>query len=156
MTTEKGFNVVLVEPEIPPNTGSIARLCGATNSFLHLVHPLGFSTDDKHLKRAGLDYWKHVQIVHWKSLDQFLAMQQEQKLYFFSTKSTQPYTEATYKPGDFLIFGKETQGLPKEILRLYQERSYTLPMANPNIRSLNLAMTVGIVLYEVLRQQQQQ
>ncbi len=153
MTTEKIFNVVLVEPEIPPNTGSIARLCGATDTFLHLVHPLGFSTDDKHLKRAGLDYWKHVQIVHWPSLDEFLAAQQEQKLYFFSTKAAQPYTEPHYKSGDFLIFGKETQGLPKEILRLYQERSYTLPMTNPNIRSLNLAMTVGIVLYEALRQQ---
>ncbi|MEE4242302.1 MAG: tRNA (cytidine(34)-2'-O)-methyltransferase [Desulfopila sp.] len=154
MTAENPFNVVLVEPEIPPNTGSIARLCGATDSVLHLVHPLGFSTNNKHLKRAGLDYWNYVNIVHWDDFDAFLAAQHEEKLYFFSTKSTLIYTEAIYKPGDYLIFGKETQGLPEEILRLYSERSYTLPMTNSNIRSLNLAMTAGIVLYEALRQQQ--
>ncbi|MBM9602837.1 tRNA (cytidine(34)-2'-O)-methyltransferase [Desulfopila inferna] len=147
------FNIVLVEPEIPPNTGSIARLCGATDCVLHLVHPLGFSTDDKHLKRAGLDYWKHVQIVHWPNLEKFLEEQDERNLYFFTTKTSKSYTSATFKAGDFLIFGKETKGLPQEILQLYQERSYTLPMANPNIRSLNLAMTVGIVVYEAIRQQ---
>lgn len=149
------FNVVLVEPEIPPNTGSIARLCGATDCELHLVHPLGFSTDDKHLRRAGLDYWQHVKITHWESFDSFLQNQDERRLYFFSTKCSQPYTSVQYNPGDFLIFGKETKGLDKEILQLYHERCLTLPMANKNIRSLNLAMTAGIVLYEALRQQQQ-
>lgn len=149
----KQFNIVLVEPEIPPNTGSIARLCGATNSTLHLVHPLGFSTDDKHLKRAGLDYWEHVDVVHWKSFDHLLASCEEESLKFFTTKTTRPFTEATYHPGDFLIFGKETKGLPEEIRTLYEELCYTLPMLNKNIRSLNLAMTAGIVLYEALRQQ---
>ncbi|MFH2122393.1 MAG: tRNA (cytidine(34)-2'-O)-methyltransferase [Pseudomonadota bacterium] len=146
------FNVVLVEPEIPPNTGSIARLCGATETVLHLIRPLGFSTDDKHLKRAGLDYWRFVEIRYWDSLDQFLAEQAENRLFFFTTKVAASYAEARFHPGDFLIFGKETKGLPEEILRLYHERCYTLPMPNPNIRSLNLAMTAGIVLYEALRQ----
>lgn len=149
----KQFNIVLVEPEIPPNTGSIARLCGATNSTLHLVHPLGFSTDDKHLKRAGLDYWEHVDVVHWKSFDHFLASCDEKSLKFYTTKTTRPFTEAIYHPGDFLVFGKETKGLPEEIRTLYEELCYTLPMQNKNIRSLNLAMTAGIVLYEALRQQ---
>jgi tRNA (cytidine/uridine-2'-O-)-methyltransferase len=146
------FHIVLVEPEIPPNTGSIARLCGATDSTLHLVHPLGFSTDDRHLKRAGLDYWQHVRIVHWPSLDEFLAAQDERRLYFFTTKTSRPFTEASYRPGDYLIFGKETKGLPEEIRTLYSDRCYTLPMKNPHIRSLNLAMTAGVVLYEALRQ----
>ncbi|MFV0437334.1 MAG: tRNA (cytidine(34)-2'-O)-methyltransferase [Desulfopila sp.] len=152
MTSAAPFNIVLVEPEIPPNTGSIARLCGATGSTLHLVHPLGFSTDNKHLKRAGLDYWPYVNIVHWQSLDHFLLAQEEIRLYFFTTKTTQSYTAPRYRPGDNLIFGKETKGLPEEILSLYSERCYTLPMTNPQIRSLNLAMTAGIVLYEALRQ----
>lgn len=147
------FNIVLVEPEIPPNTGSIARLCGATNSTLHLVHPLGFSTEDKHLKRAGLDYWQHVEVVHWNNLEQLLDSVDEYCLKFFTTKTTRAYTDAVYRPGDFLIFGKETKGLPKEVRSNYQELCYTLPMENENIRSLNLAMTAGIVLYEALRQQ---
>jgi tRNA (cytidine/uridine-2'-O-)-methyltransferase len=152
MTKQLPYNIVLVEPEIPPNTGSIARLCGATNTILHLVRPLGFSTDDKHMKRAGLDYWQFVDIRYWDSLDQFLAAQEETKLFFFTTKVAAAYTEARFNPGDFLIFGKETKGLPEEILQLYHDRCYTLPMPNPNIRSLNLAMTAGIVLYEALRQ----
>ncbi len=146
------FNVVLVEPEIPPNTGSIARLCGATNSTLHLIHPLGFSTEDKHLKRAGLDYWHHVNIKHWDNLESFLQEQNELNLYFFTTKSTRSYTSATFTQGSYLVFGKETKGLPENILELYSDRSYTLPMQNKNIRSLNLAMTAGIVLYEAIRQ----
>lgn len=152
MTKQLPYNIVLVEPEIPPNTGSIARLCGATNSVLHLVRPLGFSTDDKHLKRAGLDYWRFVEIKYWDNFDQFLAAQAESKLFFLTTKTTTPYTKARFSPGDFLIFGRETKGLPEEILHLYHDRCYTLPMVNPNIRSLNLAMTAGIVLYEALRQ----
>ncbi len=147
------FNIVLVEPEIPPNTGSIARLCGATNSILHLVRPLGFSTDNKMLRRAGLDYWKFVSILYWDSFDEFLQVQDEERLYFFTTKVERDYTEASFKPGDFLIFGKETKGLPKEIIHLYKDRCFTLPMENSNIRSLNLAMTAGIVLYEAIRQQ---
>ena len=150
--TPKPLNIVLVEPEIPPNTGSIARLCGATNTELHLIRPLGFSTDDKHLKRAGLDYWNYVSIRYWESFESFLSAQDELKLFFFTTKVKNNYTEAAFKPGDYLIFGKETKGLPEEVLRHYHDRCYTLPMSNPHIRSLNLAMTAGIVLYEALRQ----
>ena len=148
----KRFNIVLVEPQIPPNTGSIARLCGATNSTLHLVHPLGFSTEDKHLKRAGLDYWQHVEVIHWENLEQLLKRVDETALKFFTTKTTRDYTEAVYRPGDFLIFGKETKGLSEEVRNLYHELCFTLPMENKNIRSLNLAMTAGIVLYEAIRQ----
>jgi len=99
------FHIVLVEPEIPPNTGSIARLCGATNTVLHLVRPLGFSTDDKHLKRAGLDYWKFVDIRYWDSFDAFLEAQDETKLYFLTTKTKKSYSEANFQPGDYLVFG---------------------------------------------------
>jgi tRNA (cytidine/uridine-2'-O-)-methyltransferase len=146
-------NIVLVEPEIPPNTGSVARLCGATDSVLHLVHPLGFSIDDKHLKRAGLDYWPQVRIKHWPNFDAFLAAQDERRLFFFTTKAERPYWQAAFQPGDFFIFGRETKGLPEEILALHADRCYTIPMSNPHIRSLNLAMSAGIVLYEALRQQ---
>jgi tRNA (cytidine/uridine-2'-O-)-methyltransferase len=152
ISLDSSFNIVLVEPEIPPNTGSIARLCGATDTILHLVRPLGFSTDDKHLKRAGLDYWQYVEIRYWDNLDHFLTAQAETRLFFFTTKVKTSYTEARFTPGDFLIFGRETKGLPEDVLRLYHDRCYTLPMTNPNIRSLNLAMTAGIVLYEALRQ----
>jgi len=147
------FNVVLVEPEIPPNTGTIARLCGATNSILHLVHPLGFSTDNKHVRRAGLDYWEYVSINHWENFENYLSKQDESSIYLFTTKTDRPYYQGNFKPGDHFIFGKETKGLPEEYLELYKDRCYTLPMPNNNIRSLNLAMTVGIVLYEAIRQQ---
>lgn len=147
------FNIVLVEPEIPPNTGSIARLCGATNTTLHLVKPLGFQTDDKHLKRAGLDYWQHVAIVYWNSFNDFLEAHSKDRLFLLSKKAPRPYTEAHFRNGDFLVFGKETQGLPEDILNNFPDQCYTIPMANPNIRSLNLAMTAGIVLYEAIRQQ---
>lgn len=152
MDDKDAFHIVLVEPEIPPNTGSIARLCGATNTVLHLVHPLGFSTDDKYLKRAGLDYWKFIDIRHWDSLDIFLKAQEEKRLFFLTTKTHRPYTDAAFRIGDYLVFGKETKGLPEDMLTLYADRCFTLPMPNPNIRSLNLAMTAGIVLYEALRQ----
>ncbi|MGB5883609.1 MAG: tRNA (cytidine(34)-2'-O)-methyltransferase [Desulfobulbales bacterium] len=153
MFTTPPFNIVLVEPEIPPNTGTTARLCGATDTVLHLVKPLGFSTDDKHLKRAGLDYWQYVKIVYWENIDNFLSAQAEKKLYFFTKKTGKPYTSAEFEPGDFLIFGKETKGLPEEVIRLYIDRCYTIPMSNRKIRSLNLANAAGIVLYEALRQQ---
>ncbi|MBW6519477.1 MAG: tRNA (cytidine(34)-2'-O)-methyltransferase [Desulfoarculaceae bacterium] len=152
MNRQLPLNIVLIEPEIPQNTGSIARLCGATDTVLHLVRPLGFSTDDKYLKRAGLDYWPFVDIKYWDTFDQFLAEQAESRLFFFTTKVKTAYTEARFSPGAFLVFGKETKGLPAETLQLYHDRCYTLPMSNPNIRSLNLAMTAGIVLYEALRQ----
>lgn len=154
MTDKETFHIVLVEPEIPQNTGSIARLCGATNTVLHLIHPLGFSTDDKHLKRAGLDYWKFVDIRYWDSLDDFLETHEKNKLYFLTTKTSRSYVDAPFKLGDYFLFGKETKGLPENILKLYEDRCFTLPMANPNIRSLNLAMTAGIVLYEAWRRKQ--
>ncbi|HID01815.1 MAG TPA: tRNA (cytidine(34)-2'-O)-methyltransferase [Desulfobacterales bacterium] len=151
MNDREAFHIVLVEPEIPPNTGSIARLCGATNSVLHLVHPLGFSTSDKYLKRAGLDYWKFVDIRYWNSFEEFLEAQEETKLYFLTTKTDRSYLDAPFKAGDYLIFGKETKGLPEETLKLYADRCFTVPMPNSDIRSLNLAMTAGIVLYDAIR-----
>ena len=152
---QKPFNIVLVEPQIPPNTGSIARLCGATDSALHLVRPLGFSTDDKHLKRAGLDYWQFVEIVFWDNLDMFLKSQDVSKMFFLSTKVEKPYTDARFEPGDYLVFGKETEGLPGDVLKRYPDHCYTIPMSNPNIRSINLGMAVSVILYEALRQQRQ-
>ena len=146
------MNIVLVEPEIPPNTGSVARLCGATNSILHLVKPLGFSTDDKHLKRAGLDYWKHVKIIYWNNFNEFLEAHQNKQLFFMTKKLGAPYTKAEFTENSYLVFGKETTGLPEDILKINTNRCYTIPMKNKNIRSLNLAMCVGIVLYEALRQ----
>ena len=154
MPDDSSFHIVLVEPEIPPNTGSIARLCGATNTTLHLVHPLGFSTDDRYLKRAGLDYWPQVKIVHWPNFAAFTDSHPIERLFLLSKKSSRPYTEAAFRKGDYLVFGKETLGLPEDFLNMHPERCYTIPMANPNIRSLNLAMTAGIVLYEALRQAQ--
>ncbi len=147
------FHVVLVEPEIPPNTGTVARLCGATDSVLHLVKPLGFKTDDRHLKRAGLDYWKFVQIVYWESFSDFLFGVPTDRCFFLSKKVDRPYTRASFRPGDYLVFGKETKGLPEDVLDLYPERCYSIPMSNPNIRSLNLSVAAGIVLYEAIRQQ---
>lgn len=153
MPFSKSFNIVLVEPEIPQNTGSIARLCGATNTILHLVKPLGFSTDDKYLKRAGLDYWQFVSIHYWENLEEFLDNVSEEKLHFFTTKVTRPFTECSFTRGDFLVFGKETKGLSPDILDWFAPQCATIPMENPNIRSLNLAMSVAVVLYEAIRQQ---
>jgi tRNA (cytidine/uridine-2'-O-)-methyltransferase len=146
------LHIVLVEPEIPPNTGSIARLCGATETILDLIHPLGFSVDNKHLRRAGLDYWPYVHINHWDNFDAFLQCQDDQHLYFLTTKTSRSYLDIRFKPGDKLVFGKETKGLPEDVLTLYNNRCLTIPMNNPHIRSLNLAMAAGIVLYEALRQ----
>lgn len=150
--TKEPLHIVLVEPEIPPNTGSIARLCGATDMVLDLVHPLGFSTDDRQLKRAGLDYWPYVDIRNWESLDAFLTAADERKLFFFTTKVERSYFRAEFVPGSYLVFGKETKGLPEDIIELYKDRCYTIPMCNTNIRSLNLAMCAGIVLFEAIRQ----
>jgi tRNA (cytidine/uridine-2'-O-)-methyltransferase len=147
------FNVVLVEPEIPPNTGSVARLCGATDCVLHLVKPLGFSTADKHLKRAGLDYWKFVDIIYWDNLEQFMNSSPIDAMHFLSKKVRRPYFQAKFSPGDYLVFGKETKGLPEDLLEKFSDKCFNIPMTNPNIRSLNLAMAAGIVLFEAIRQQ---
>ncbi len=149
-------HVVLVAPEVHWNTGNIGRTCLGAGASLHLIRPLGFSLESREVKRAGLDYWPHVNIQHWPDFDTFLSRQDERQLFFFTTKTDRPYYRASFTPGDFLIFGRETKGLPEETLALYSDRCYTLPMSNPHIRSLNLAMSAGIVLYEALRQQQTQ
>lgn len=146
------FNVVLVEPEIPPNTGNVGRLCLATRSTLHLVGPLGFSTDDRTLKRAGLDYWPEVQLRQWDSLGELQTAQSPATRYFYlTTKSDRPYHAARFVPGDFLIFGRETKGLPEALLRAHPDDLLTIPMHGT--RSLNLATAVAIVLFEAMRQQ---
>jgi tRNA (cytidine/uridine-2'-O-)-methyltransferase len=145
------MNVVLVEPEIPQNTGNIARTCAGLGATLHLVRPLGFSTSDRYLKRAGLDYWKFVDIIYYDSLDEFLLMNKQGNLYFCTTKAKRTYTEIIYKPGSFFVFGKETKGLDEKLLEANYERCIRIPMNN-NIRSLNLSNSVAVVLYEAYRQ----
>jgi tRNA (cytidine/uridine-2'-O-)-methyltransferase len=146
------FNVVLVEPEIPPNTGNIGRLCLATGSKLHLVEPLGFSIDDKTLRRAGLDYWKEVDVVFWKSTRALLeAIPDISRAFFLSTKASRPYYDAAFCPEDWLVFGRETKGLPEPLLAEYREQALTIPMKEA-ARSLNLATAVAIVLFEGMRQ----
>lgn len=146
------MHVVLFEPEIPPNTGSIARLCAATLTPLHLIEPLGFKIDDRHLKRAGLDYWEFVDLRVHKSWDEFLRHNAGKKLLFFSKKASQSYTQARYQKDDYLVFGPETRGLPQGLLDAHQERFYRIPMMGTGVRSLNLSSAVSIVLYEALRQ----
>ena len=143
--------IVLHQPQIPPNTGNIARLCVGTQTILHLIGPLGFSIDDKELKRAGLDYWKDLTCFYHDDFEHFLKNIQPQRMFFYSTKGQRPYTQVIYTADDFLIFGSETQGLPALLLKKYAEHVYTIPMYGP-IRSLNLSTAVGIVLYEALRQ----
>jgi len=144
-------SIVLYEPEIPPNTGNIARLCLATNTPLYLIEPLGFSLDDKHLKRAGLDYWQHVNYKLVKSLEEIKTEFPESNFYYLSTKAKQTYTEVKYKETDFLVFGPESRGLP-ETLVFDTGTAVTIPMFNEKVRSINLATSVGIVLYETIRQ----
>ena len=145
------FHVVLVEPEIPPNTGNVGRLCLATGAHLHLVKPLGFSLDDRQLRRAGLDYWHEVRLSLWESFAALQAAQPADTRYFFlSTKATRSYWDAEFRDGDFLVFGRETKGLPEALLAANAERMLTIPMENAT-RRLNLATSVGIVLYEALR-----
>ena len=145
------FNVVLVEPEIPPNTGNIGRLCLATGSTLHLIKPLGFSLDDRELKRAGLDYWKEVDVRLWDSLAELEAAESQHRFFFLTTKSDRAYYDVSFRPGDFLVFGRETKGLPQSLLAAHREQLLTIPMRGT--RSLNLATAVGIVLFEAVRQQ---
>ena len=147
------FNVVLVEPEIPPNTGNIARLCLAADARLHLVRPFGFSLDDKYLRRAGMDYWEQVKVTIWENWDALYAAHLATSRHFLlTTKTDRPYYEETFAPGDFLVFGRETRGLPESLLASAgRQRLLTIPMA-PAARSLNLATAAGIVLFEALRQ----
>lgn len=149
------FHIVLVEPEIPPNTGNIARLCAATGSILHLVEPLGFSIDDRQLKRAGLDYWSRVTVKVWQGIDQIWHSHPQGRFFYLSTKVGRSYLTADFRPGDFIVFGKETKGLPAEILSANPDTSITIPMPAEAVRSLNLSTSAGIVLYEALRRTSQ-
>ncbi|SFL14714.1 tRNA (cytidine/uridine-2'-O-)-methyltransferase [Paenibacillus sp. 1_12] len=145
------FHIVLVEPEIPANTGNISRTCAATGAVLHLVRPLGFDTDDKTLKRAGLDYWHSVQIEYHDSFQEVKDKYKSGRFFFASTKAQQLYTEFTFQDGDFFVFGKETKGLPPEILAEHPGQLIKLPMTKA-VRSLNLSNSAAIVLFEALRQ----
>jgi len=146
------FNVVLIEPEIPPNTGNVGRLCLATGSSLHLVKPLGFSLDDRELRRAGLDYWEEVHLQLWDSFEALRQRQPPDARYFFlTTKSQRPYYHVQFQRKDFLVFGRETKGLPEDLLAANAHDCITIPMHGT--RSLNLATAVAIVLFEAVRQQ---
>jgi len=146
------FNIVLVEQEIPPNTGNIGRLCLATDAHLHLVKPLGFDIDDRTLLRAGLDYWHQIKVTTWDSLDVLFASQPaDARNFFLTTKCERPYYDEEFREGDYLVFGRETKGLPEPLLAAHPEGLLTIPMTNKT-RSLNLATAVGIVLFEAMRQ----
>lgn len=146
------LNIVLVEPEIPQNTGNIARTCALTKTNLHLVKPLGFSTEDKYLKRAGLDYWNLVNVNYYDDFDELLLKYPESDFYFATTKTDNLYTDFKYKDGSFFVFGKETKGLSGEILEKNWDTSIKVPMLNTIKRSLNLANSANIILFEALRQ----
>ena len=146
------LHIVLIAPEIPPNTGNVGRLCLATGAHLHLVKPLGFSIGDRELKRAGLDYWKEVRVTVWESFAELQAAQAAGARYFFlTTKTERAYWDARFADGDFLVFGRETKGLPEALLERNAGQCLTIPMSG-STRSLNLATAVGIVLYEAVRQ----
>ena len=145
------LHVVLVEPEIPPNTGNIARLCLAAGARLHLVEPLGFSLDEKALKRAGMDYWEKCDVHLWPSFEALREKAGTARFFFLTTKTTRPYWDAHFESGDHLVFGRETRGLPESLLAAHADSCLTIPQ-QPEARSLNLATAAGIVLYEAVRQ----
>lgn len=145
------INIVLLEPEIPQNTGNIARSCAATGARLHLIGPLGFSISDRHLKRAGLDYWKQVDITYYENWEHFIRQREDGLMFFASTKGSRTYAEPEYPEDCFLVFGPETRGLPESLLRANVVQCIRIPMRE-DIRSLNLSNSVAVILYEVLRQ----
>ena len=145
------LHIVLYHPEIPPNTGNVARLCAGTGVQLHLIEPLGFVIDDKHLKRAGLDYWNLMTYKVWPDMESFLAAHPDGRMHFASTKAPRGYHQAEYRDGDFLVFGCETRGLPENLLEKVYDRCVRIPM-RAEARSLNLSNSVAVVLYEALRQ----
>lgn len=147
------LNIVLFEPEIPANTGNIGRTCVATNTRLHLIEPLGFRLDEKSLKRAGMDYWKDLDVTTYVDFDDFLKRNPDAKIYMATTKAPNVYTDVAYEPDCYIMFGKESAGIPEEILIYHKEESIRIPMVG-DIRSLNLSNSVAIVLYEALRQNQ--
>lgn len=146
------LHVALLEPEIPPNTGNIARLCAATGTPLHIVGVTGFRMDDRTLRRAGLDYWEHVELHRHIDLDGLYASLKDSRFLYLTTKTHQSYIDCDFEDGDCLVFGPETRGIPQKVLDANSERCLTIPMSNPNVRSLNLSTSVGIVLYEAIRQ----
>lgn len=146
------MNIVLHEPEIPQNTGNIARTCACTGSVLHLIEPLGFSLEEKYLKRAGLDYWDALDLRIYKNFDEFLEKNPGARIYMATTKAPHKYTDVEFASDDYIMFGKETAGIPEEILKEHPDTCIRIPM-NPEFRSLNLSNSVAIILYEALRQQ---
>jgi tRNA (cytidine/uridine-2'-O-)-methyltransferase len=146
-----GFNIVLIEPEIPMNTGNIGRLSLGSGSTLHLVKPFGFELDDTRLKRAGLDYWQHLSVKIYESIDDFFAKNQDKHFAFLSSHGTQEYTDIDFQDDMFLIFGKESVGLPKWLIDEQEEHVFRIPLYSSHVRSLNLANAVGIVVYEGIR-----
>lgn len=146
------MNIVLIEPQIPPNTGNIARLCAAVEATLHLVGPLGFRLSDRYLRRAGLDYWEYLRLKRHSSLDEFLEDIPRDQLHFFSKRAHNNYLEASFAADDYLVFGSETAGLPGRLFEEYPERFLRIPVFHPRVRSLNLSSSVAIATYEALRQ----
>jgi tRNA (cytidine/uridine-2'-O-)-methyltransferase len=146
------FHIVLIEPEIPPNTGNIGRLCAATGTYLHLVGKLGFSLDDKHMKRAGLDYWPEVKLQQWNSLAELQEKFPAGRFWYMSKKAEKNSSQVRFAAGDFLVFGKETKGLPEDLLNEAGEMALRIPIFSTAVRSLNLANSAAIILYEALRQ----
>lgn len=151
MQTKNDINIVLVEPEIPQNTGNIARTCAAIGASLHLVKPMGFTVDNSKLKRAGLDYWDKLDITYYENLAEFLSLNSDEEMYFFTTKGPRAHSDIIYPKRVFLVFGKETRGLPEELLAENYDRCARIPMRK-SLRSLNLSNSVAVAVYEVLRQ----
>jgi tRNA (cytidine/uridine-2'-O-)-methyltransferase len=145
------FNIVLVRPEIPQNTGNIGRLCVNTGSRLHLIKPLGFSLDDKYIKRAGMDYWKHVDVVTYEDVEDFFCRNINSCFYFFSTKGEKKYWDCDFAPGSFLVFGNEGSGFPEYFYEKHMNEMYVIPMPGKHARSMNLANAAAVVLYEGIR-----
>ncbi len=146
------LNIVLIEPEIPNNTGNIGRLALATGSCLHLVKPFGFEIDDKRLKRAGLDYWQHLEVIYYDNIDEFFKKNNDAQLVFLSSHGTQSHWDISYTENMFLVFGKESVGLPKSLIEKHNDQFFKIPLYSKHIRSLNLANAVSIIIYEGLRQ----
>ncbi len=146
------FHIALYEPEIPPNTGNVARLCAASNADLHIVGVTGFRMDDRTLRRSGLDYWDEVQLHRHLDMQHLMDALPDSRFIYLTTKVKRSYTDWIYQDGDCLVFGPETRGLPEEMLSENRENCLTIPMPNPGVRSLNLSTSVGIVLYEAIRQ----
>ncbi|MBU2510415.1 tRNA (cytidine(34)-2'-O)-methyltransferase [bacterium] len=146
------FTIGLIEPQIPPNTGNIARLCAATKTKLEIVGKIGFELTDRYLKRAGLDYWQYVNWEYFPDVETYISGLPKDRIYLLTTKVGTSYTSVEFKDGDYLLFGSETKGINESYLNRFQDRCYTIPMANNGVRSLNLSSSVAIVLYEALRQ----